>query len=64
MLDHDLHTKLKFYRPIDFMTKYLNGQGGGTLIDVVLCVATTVKEKVSSQDEIFSIVNSQATISF
>ena len=38
-------------------------QGGGTPIHSVLRAATTVKMKVSSQFEIFSTVNSQATIS-
>ena len=39
-------------------------QGGGTPIDAVLRAATAVKTKVSSQAEIFFMVNSQATISF
>ena len=39
-------------------------QGGSTSIDAVLRAATVVKIKVNSQLEIFSIVNSQATISF
>ena len=40
------------------------GQGGGTPIDAVLQAATAVKTNVNSQAEIFSMVNSQATISF
>ena len=38
-------------------------QGGGTLLQSVLRAATAVKIKVNGQLEIFSIVNSQATIS-
>ena len=38
-------------------------QGGGTPIHSVLRAATAVKMKVNSQFEIFSAVNSQATIS-
>ena len=38
-------------------------QEGGTLIHSVLQAATVVKMKVNSQFEIFSTVNSQATIS-
>ena len=38
-------------------------QEGGTLIHSVLRAATVVKMKVNSQFEIFSTVNSQATIS-
>ena len=44
--------------------RLLKPQGGGTPIDAVLRAATAVKTKVNSQAEIFSIVNSQATISF
>ena len=39
-------------------------QGGGTSIDAVLRAATAVKTKVNGQAEIFSMVKSQATISF
>ena len=38
-------------------------QGGGTPLQSVLRAATAVKIKVNGQLEIFSIVNSQATIS-
>ena len=41
----------------------LTEQGGGTPIHSVLRAATAVKMKVNSQFEIFSTVNSQATIS-
>ena len=38
-------------------------QGGGTPLQSVLRAATAVKIKVNGQLEIFSVVNSQATIS-
>ena len=46
-------------------TKYciVEVQGGGTPLQSVLRAATAVKIKVNSQLEIFSIVNSQATLS-
>ena len=42
---------------------YYVNQGGGIPLQSVLQAATVVKIKVNSQLEIFSIVNSQATIS-
>ena len=48
---------------IEEANKEVTAQGGGTPLQSVLRAATMVKIKVNSQLEIFSIVNSQATIS-